>query len=97
MYYQTTKTMTKDELINGLLDWAAEDEDNLSVMIIAGDATGVNVAGNWSEDNDNMLRAMTTAMCTNEYVRDVCAKALELARLQEVTKTIIANDYYDKE
>lgn len=89
--------MTKEELIDGLLDWAAEDEDNLSVMIIAGDATGVNVAGNWSEENDNMLRAMTTAMCTNEYVRDVCAKALEQARSQEVTKTIIANDYYDEE
>ena len=36
-------------------------------------------------------------MCTNEYVRDVCAKALEQARSQEVTKTIIANDYYDEE
>ena len=87
--------MTKEELIDGLLDWAAEDEDNLSVMIIAGDATGVNVAGNWSEDNDNMLRAMTTAMCTNEYVRDVCAKALELARSYKETKTT-ANDHYDK-
>lgn len=87
--------MTKDELIDGLLDWAAEDEDNLSVMIIAGDATGVNVAGNWSEDNDNMLRAMTTAMCTNEYVRDVCTKALELARSYKETKTT-ANDHYDK-
>ena len=74
--------MTKEELIDGLLDWAADDEDNLSVMIIAGDATGVNVAGCWSEENDNMLRAMTSAMCTNEYVRDVCAKALELARLR---------------
>lgn len=89
--------MTKNELINGLLDWAGEDEENLSVMIIAGDATGVNVAGCWSDDNDNMLKAMTAAMCNNKYVRDVCAKALELARSQEVTKTIIANDYYDKE
>lgn len=87
--------MTKNELIDGLLDWAAEDEDNLSVMIIAGDATGVNVAGNWSEDNDNMLRAMTTAMCTNEYVRDVCAKALELARSYKMNRPT-ANDYYDK-
>lgn len=89
--------MTKNELINGLLDWAGEDEENLSVMIIAGDATGVHVAGCWSDDNDNMLKAMTAAMCNNKYVRDVCAKALELARSQEVTKTIIANDYYDKE
>lgn len=89
--------MTKNELINGLLDWAGEDEENLSVMIIAGDATGVNVAACWSDDNDNMLKAMTAAMCNNKYVRDVCAKALELARSQEVTKTIIANDYYDKE
>lgn len=72
--------MTKDELIDGLLNWAEEDEDNLSVMIVAGDATGVNVAGCWSDDNDNMLRAMTSAMCNNEYVRDICAKALELAR-----------------
>lgn len=89
--------MTKNELIDGLLDWVDEDKDNLSVMIIAGDATGVHVAGNWSDDNDNMLKAMTAAIRNNEYVRDVCAKALELARSQEVTKTIIANDYYDEE
>lgn len=79
--------MTKNELIDGLLKWVEEDEDNLSVMIVAGDATGVTVAGSWSEDNDNMLRAMTTAMCTNEYVRDVCAKALELAKGYDVIKT----------
>lgn len=92
-----TKNKKQDELAEALLRWAEEDEDNRSVMIIAGDATGVNVAGCWSDDNDNMLKAMTAAMCNNEYVRDVCAKALELARSQEVTKTIIANDYYDKE
>lgn len=69
--------MTKDELIDGLLDWVDEDKDNLSVMIIAGDATGVNVAGNGSDDN--ILNAMTEAMRNNEYVRDVCAKALGLA------------------
>ena len=87
--------MTKNELIDGLLDWAAEDEDNLSVMIIAGDATGVHVAGKGLEDN--LLKAMTEAMRNNEYVKNMCAKALEQARSQELIKTIIANYYYDEE
>lgn len=36
--------MTKNELIDGLLDWA--DGDNLSVIIVAGDEEGVHVAYN---------------------------------------------------
>lgn len=87
--------MTKNELIDGLLDWVDKDKDNLSVMIIAGDATGVHVAVNGSDDN--LLKALAEAMRNNEYVKNVCAKALELARSEEVTKTIIANDYYDEE
>lgn len=87
--------MTKNELIDGLLDWVDEDEDNLSVLIIAGDATGVHVAVNGSADN--LLKSLAEAMRNNECVKKMCAKALELARSQEVTKTIIANDYYDEE
>jgi hypothetical protein len=87
--------MTKNELIDGLFDWVDEDGDNLSVLIIAGDATGVHVAGKGSDDN--LLKAMTDAMRNNEYVKNMCAKALEQARSQELIKTIIANDYYDEE
>lgn len=87
--------MTKNELIDGLFDWVDEDEDNLSVLIIAGDATGVHVAVNGSDGN--LLKAMTEAMRNNEYVKNMCAKALEQARSQELIKTIIANDYYDEE
>lgn len=87
--------MTKNELIDGLLDWADGDENTLSVLIIAGDANGVHVAVNGSADN--LLKDMTEAMRNNEYVKNMCAKALEQARSQEVSKTIIANDYYDEE
>ena len=87
--------MTKNELIDGLLDWADEDEDTLSVLIIAGDATGVHVAVNGSANN--LLKSLAEAMRNNECVKKMCAKALEQARSQEVTKTIIANDYNDEE
>lgn len=53
--------MTKNELIDGLLDWVDEDEDNLSVLIIAGDATGVHVAGNGSANN--LLKSLADALC----------------------------------
>ena len=36
-------------------------------------------------------------MRNNEYVKNMCAKALEQARLQELIKTIIANYDYDEE
>lgn len=87
--------MTKNELIDGLLAWAGEDEENLSVMIIAGDANGVHVAVNGSAGN--LLESLAEAMRNNGCVKKMCAKALEQVRVQEVTKTIIANDYYDEE
>ena len=63
--------MTKNELIDGLLDWVDEDEDNLSVLIIAGDATGVHVAVNGSADN--LLKSLAEAMRNNECVKkNVC-------------------------
>ena len=87
--------MTKNELIDGLFDWVGEDEDNLSVLIIAGDATGVHVAGKGLEDN--LLKAMTEAMRNNEYVKNMCAEALKQAKSQDLIKTIIANYYDDEE
>ena len=53
------------------------------------------MAGKGSDDN--LLKAMTDAMLNNEYVKNMCAEALKQAKSQEVTKTIIANDYYDEE
>ena len=87
--------MTKNDLIDRAFDWVDEDEDNLSVLIIAGDATGVHVAGKGLDDN--MLKAMTEAMRNNEYVKNMCAEALKQAKSQDLIKTIIANYYYDEE
>lgn len=87
--------MTKNDLIDRAFDWVDDDEDNLSVLIIAGDATGVHVAGKGSEDN--LLKAMTEAMRNNEYVKNMCAEALKQAKSQDLIKTIIANYYYDEE
>ena len=81
--------MTKNDLIDRAFDWVDEDEDNLSVLIIAGDATGVHVAGKGLDDN--MLKAMTEAMRNNEYVKNMCAEALKQAKSQDLIKTIIAN------
>lgn len=86
--------MTKNELIDGLLDWAAEDEDNLSVMIIAGDEEGVHVAYNGA--GNNLVYFLSEAMRNNAYLREVCVKAQGLANSYKNSKTT-ANDYYDKE
>ena len=72
----TSKTMTKDELIDGLLEWA--DGVNLSVIIVAGDGEGVNVACHGSDNR--LIYSLSEAIRNNEYLRDVCAKALQLAR-----------------
>lgn len=85
--------MTKNELIDGLLAWAGEE--NVSVMIIAGDANGVLTAGHGTEDN--LVKALADGIYNNETVKSVCTRALEMVMSQEVTKTIIANDYYDEE
>lgn len=84
--------MTKNELIDGLLDWA--DGDNLSVLIIAGDATGVHVAYNGA--GNNLVYSLSEAMRNNAYLRDVWVKAFGLTRSYKTSKTT-GNDYYDKE
>lgn len=86
---------TQEEAVSTLLGWADEDVDSRGLLIIAGDATGVHVAVNGSAGN--LLKSLAEAMRNNECVKKMCAKALELTRSQEVTKTIIANDYYDEE
>ena len=83
--------MTKNELIDGLLDWA--DGDNLSVIIVAGDEEGVHVAYNGADNN--LVYSLSEAMRNNAYLREVCAKAQGLARSYKNSKTT-ANAYYDK-
>ena len=83
--------MTKNELIDGLLDWA--DGDNLSVIIVAGDEGGVHVAYNGT--NENLVYSLSEAMRNNAYLRETWVKAYGLTRSYKTSKTT-GNDYYDK-
>lgn len=83
--------MTKNELIDGLLDWA--DGDNLSVIIVAGDDGGVHVAYNGA--GNNLVYSLSEAMRNNAYLREVCVKAQGLASSYKNSKTT-GIDYYDK-
>lgn len=64
--------MTKNELIDGLIEWAYGDEGTLSVLIIAGDANGVHVAVKGSARN--LLKSLTEAMRNNECVKKCVLK-----------------------
>lgn len=83
--------MTKNELIDGLLDWA--DGDNLSVIIVAGDEGGVHVAYHGADNN--LVYSLSEAMRNNAYLRETWVKAYGLARSYKVNRPK-ANDYYDK-
>lgn len=83
--------MTKNELIDGLLDWA--DGDNLSVIIVAGDDGGVHVAYNGT--NENLVYSLSEAMRNNAYLREAWVKAYGLTRSYKTSKTT-GNDYYEK-
>lgn len=85
--------MTKNELIDGLFDWVDEDEDNLSVIIVAGDEGGVHVAYNGT--NENLVYSLSEAMRNNAYLREAWVKAFGLTRSYKTSKTT-GNDYYDK-
>lgn len=80
-----TKNNKQDELAEALLKWAEEDEDNRSVMLIAGDEESVR--NTYYGSRGNLIESLAEAMRTDKELRSLCANALFM---YETNK---ANDY----
>ena len=83
-----TKSNKQDELADALLKWADEDEENRSVMLIAGDEESVRKTYHGSRGN--LVESLAEAMIADKELRSVCASALFK---YEINKT----NNYDKE
>lgn len=67
------KNNKQDELSKALLKWAEEDEDNRSVMLIAGDEESVCNA--YQGSKHNLVESLTNALLKDKELRSVCASA----------------------
>ena len=64
----------KDEAIRALSEWADEDKDNRSVVLIADYERGTHVY--YGGIFDNQVAALQVAMSNNEHIKNLFAKAL---------------------
>lgn len=69
-----TKNNNQDELAEALLRWTEEDEDNRSVMLIAGDEESVRKT--YYGSRGNLVESLAEAMIADKELRSVCASAL---------------------
>lgn len=71
-----TKSNKQDELAEALLEWAEEDEDNRSVMLIAGDEESVRNA--YRGSRHNLVVSLVNVLLKDKELRSMCARALVL-------------------
>lgn len=71
-----TKNDKLDELSKALFGWVEEDEDNRSVMLIAGDEESVRNA--YRGSRSNLVESLANAMLKDKKLRSMCARALAL-------------------
>ena len=68
------KNNKQDELAEALLEWAKEEEDNRSVILIASDEESVRKTYNGR--GDNLVESLVQAMRTDEDLYSVFATAM---------------------
>lgn len=71
-----TKSNKQDELAEALLEWAKEDEENRSVLLLAGDEDNTRLAYNGT--NRNLVTDLAIFMRKDERIRQVFADAMLL-------------------
>ena len=69
-----TKSDKQGELAEALLEWAKEDEENRSVLVLAGDEESVRKTYHGSRGN--LVESLAEAMIADKELRSVCASAL---------------------
>ena len=70
--------MTKNELIDALSEWAEEDKENRSMIVIAGDERGTHVCYNGI--GNNLAKAIANATLQDDTLCAVCNKAMRIHR-----------------
>lgn len=70
----------KSKAIKALSEWADEDKEHRSVIIVAGCEIGTHVAYNGADDNQ--VAALQEAIYRNEHIKETCTKALRFANLR---------------
>ncbi len=85
-----TKNNKQNELAEALLRWSEEDEDNRSVMLIAGDEEGIRKTYHGSRGH--LVESLAEAMIADKELRSICASALfkyetDKAKYNEKAKT----------
>lgn len=68
-----TKNNKLEELAEALLEWAKEDEENRSVMLIAGDEK--NVRNAYRGSRRNLIVYLANTMLKDKDLRSMCAEA----------------------
>lgn len=81
----TTKNNKQDELAEALLEWAKEDEENRSVLVLAGDEDNTRLAYNGT--NRNLVTDLAIFMRKDERIRQVFADAMLLLEDYEASIT----------
>lgn len=64
---------TQEEAVSTLLEWARKDEENRSVMLIAGDEK--NVRNAYRGSRRNLIVSLANAMLKDKDLRSMCAEA----------------------
>ena len=89
----TMKNNKQDELAEALLRWADEDEDNRSVLVLAGDEENTRLA--YHGTNRNLVTDLAIFMRKDERLRQVCADAMIL--LEDYEASLTKEQSNDKE
>lgn len=80
-----TMNSTQNEAVRALLEWAKEDEDNRSLLIIAEEEDRHRSAYNGTELT--LVTSLVVAMHKDDILRQVCAKAMMLLEKYEASIT----------
>lgn len=76
-----TKSNKQDELAEALLEWAAEDEENRSVLLIACDEE--NVRKTYHGSGENLVLSLANALLEDEELCSLCATAICICRTKK--------------
>lgn len=72
------KNNKRNELAEALLEWAKEDEENRSVMLIACDEE--NVRKTYHGSGENLVLSLANALLEDEELCSFCATAIHICR-----------------
>ncbi len=79
-----TKSNKQEEAVSTLLEWAEEDEETRSLLIIADYEDNTHLV--YTGTDLSLVAALAVAMRKDETIRQVCADAMKLLRITKPVK-----------